>query len=276
MTTDSAPKVGLALGGGLTFGFAHIGVLQAFREHSIPIDYIAGTSAGALVGACYAFGMDTDHIITASKELSWRKISDFSFSRLGIASNRSLATYVAGIIGDVAIEQAPIPLAIVATNIETREKIVLKKGNLGLALRASAGLPGLYVPTEIDGALLVDGGLVENVPLLTVKDMGATIVIGVNLQAHNPVYRPRNIVEILGIATTILTAHRDLHLTNRADILIEPDLSSFNATRFQDFEAIIRAGYTAALLHIPTIKARMDAQKKRPGFHRRLLRRLGF
>jgi NTE family protein len=214
------------------------------------------------VGACHAFGMTADQIVAASKEISWRKISDFSFTTLGLVSNRSLATYVAGVIGDVRIEDAPIPLAIVATNIETREKVVFREGNLGLALRASTGIPGIFAPTDVHGALLVDGGLVENVPVATLKDLGTTVIIGVNLQAHTSKYRPQSISDVLTISMTILSEHRDARLSEQADILIEPDMSAFSIVRFQDVDGMITAGYMATMQHIAAIREKIGAEVK--------------
>lgn len=265
------PRIGLALGGGATYGYAHIGVLKALAEHNITVDCIAGTSAGALVGACYAFGIDTEKIIAASKELSWRKVSEFTVPSLGLVSNKPLAIYMAQVIGDVLIEEAPIPLAIVATNIETRKKIVFRKGNLGLALRASTGIPGIFAPTEVDGALLVDGGLVENVPVVTLKGFSPALTIGVNLQSHVASFRPQSIYDVLVISTTILTEHRDAHLAHHADILIEPDLSAFSAARFQDVDGMIDAGYDATIAQMPSIKEKLEQLMQPPSVWKRVL-----
>lgn len=261
MKQKSVPTIGLALGGGTTLGMAHVGVLMAFAEKDIPIDYISGTSAGALVAGCFAFGMPLPQLIEITRNLNWKKLSKFGYSKLGINSNKPMGEFITDTLGDVQIENAKIPLAIVATNIETHEMVILRSGSLREAIRASTCLPGFFTPVEIDGALLVDGGLTENVPLTALEEMGAAIKIGINLSAHPTVLRPRNMIDIMSSSLTILGRHRDSDLATRADILIEPDLHKFDSSKFKDIEQIIEEGYKATMQRIPSIKEKMSARE---------------
>ncbi len=178
-------KVGLALGGGAVLGAAHIGVLNALEEYGISVNYVAGTSIGALIAAFLAFGKGWQEITEIVKDLNWLDISGISLSQFGLLSNKKLGRLIIENLGDVNFNEAFIPIAMVAMDISTGEKIVLKKGSLAAAIMASTCIPDIFVPVEINGKLLVDGGIVENVPVTTLKDMGADMIIGVDLNAKH-------------------------------------------------------------------------------------------
>ncbi len=156
------PKIGLALSGGAALGIAHVGALQALADHNVPISYLSGTSAGAVVAAGLAFGLTPEQMSERAKNLSWYKLSNISYSRMGLITTQGVGNMMKEILGDVNIEDAKIPLAIVATNIENGEAIIFKKGSVAEAVMASVCIPGLFVPTEYQGKKLVDGGLVKN------------------------------------------------------------------------------------------------------------------
>lgn len=255
-------KIGLALGGGSTFGIAHIGVLAALVEAGIPIDCISGTSAGALVASCYAFGITPEKMKELVEEMSWKRVAKVSLSKMGMHSSEPMAAFLTDLVGAVQIEDANIPLAIVATNIETRKMAILRHGALQQAVRASTCLLGFFTPVEIDGALLVDGGLTENVPLTALSDMGATFKIAVNLANMTAPSRPKNMLELLSASMHTMSSHRDRDLALQSDVLIEPDLSAFNSMSFKDVESIYMAGYTAGRHAISHIQEKM--QPKRP------------
>jgi NTE family protein len=251
-------KIGLALSGGSTLGIAHVGVLKALYENDINIDYISGTSAGAIVASCFAFDMPIDEIVKVSMKLDWKKISKFSYSKLGLNSNQPMAVLITDLLGDVKIQDSKIPLAIVATNIENYEKVVLTKGDLKNAIRASTCIPGFFAPVEFEGQLLVDGALSENLPLSPLEKMGAEIKIGVNLSSNPHSIKPKNIIDVIINSYTTMSRHRDLNLSNQTDVLIEPDLNKFDFTKFKDMQAIMNEGYDAALKAIPAIKEKID------------------
>ncbi|MDX9802387.1 MAG: patatin-like phospholipase family protein, partial [Spirochaetia bacterium] len=190
-------KIGLALGGGAVLGAAHIGVLKVIEEYNISVSYAAGTSIGALTAALFAFGKKWNDIEDIAKNMHWLDISEISLSRFGLLSNRKIGKIITDNIGDVDFEDSPVPLSMIATDITTGEKIVLNKGSVADAVMASTCIPGVFVPVEIDNRLLVDGGIVENVPVATLKQAGADLIIGVDLHAGHARKKPENIIEVL-------------------------------------------------------------------------------
>lgn len=244
-------KVGLALGGGAVLGAAHIGVLRALEELDIDVSFVAGTSIGALLSAFVAFGKGWEEIQEIVKDLNWLDVSGLSLSQFGLLSNRKLGGLITEHLGDVTFEEASIPLAMVATDIVSGEKVVLKEGSVAKAVMASTCIPGIFVPVEIGDRLLVDGGIVENVPVTPLQDMGAGMIIGVDLNAGYPRRKPKNIIEVLlrSFELTLKTATK--MQTEKADILIEPDLSSFNMVDIAQKEELMKRGYleTIKVLH---------------------------
>jgi len=240
-------KIGLALGGGAVLGAAHIGVLQALDELGIFPDLVAGTSIGALISAFLAFGKSWMEIQEIVKDLNWLDVSGISLSQFGLLSNRKLGRIIRENLGDVNFEGSSIPLAMVATDITSGEKVVLETGNVAKAVMASTCIPGIFVPVDMDEHLLVDGGIMENVPITVLKDMGADLIIGVDLNARHRLSKPRNIIEVLlrSFDLTMKTATK-LH-TEQADIMIEPDLSSFNMVDIDQVDDLIREGYQEAM-----------------------------
>lgn len=181
--SNSPGKVGLALGSGSTRGWSHIGVIRALAEAGVTVDYIAGTSIGALVAAVYASGM-IDSLEDAVYQFSRKHV--FSFRELilpksGLIDGVRIANFIQQYVLDEPIEKLPVPLAVIATDLYTGEEVVLKNGNIVEAVRASISLPGIFKPVRKDDYLLVDGGLVNPVPVRTVRDMGADFVIAVDL-----------------------------------------------------------------------------------------------
>jgi NTE family protein len=239
-------NIGLALGGGAVLGAAHIGVLKAIDELKIPIHYIAGTSIGAFIAAFYAFGKSWEEIEAFSKDLNWLALTGLSIPKLGLLSNKKLGDVVKKNIGDVNVEEADIPLAMVATDITSGEKVVFTKGDVETAVMASTCIPGIFIPVSIDGRLLVDGGIVENVPVATLEEMGADFIISVDLNAKHSYKEPENIVEVLLRSFNFtLKAARKLQ-TEKADIQITPDLSQFNAVDMDQADELIHTGYEEA------------------------------
>ena len=239
-------KIGLALGGGAVLGAAHIGVLKALQEHSIKINYVAGTSIGAFISALFAFGKTWQDIDKIAHELNWLDVSGISLSQSGLLSNKKLGKLLEENIGDVNFEEAKIPIAMVATDITSGEKVIIDKGNIAEAVMASTCIPGIFVPVEINDRLLVDGGIVENVPVSPLKEMGADIIVGVDLNAEYSHKKPENIVEVLlrSFEFTLKTA-TELQ-TEQVDILIKPDLSKFNMVDIAQAENLIERGYLEA------------------------------
>ena len=256
MKKPTNQKLGLALGGGSALGFAHIGVLKALENNNIPIDFISGTSSGAIVGALYAFGIPIKTIEKEAGQITWRKLAKIRLSALGLTSNDIVREILTRQIGSNAnIEDAKIPLAIVTTNIENGKRCVLKKGNVIDAVMASSCLPGLFSPIEINGTLLVDGGIVENVPITPLKTFGAKVTIGVNLLRHRRYTKPQSIIGVL-VNSFDMINHRISAQPKQGDVdfLIEPDLSSYFMGDVEKFKEIAECGYQETLKYIADIK----------------------
>ncbi|MDD2199586.1 MAG: patatin-like phospholipase family protein [Bacteroidales bacterium] len=248
-------KTGLALGGGAALGAAHVGVLRIISEYNINIKYVAGTSIGALAASFFAFGVPIDKIEEMTLGLKWVDISRLSLSKYGLLKNDKLSHLIKKYIGDKNIEEANIPLAIVAADVATGEKVVLKSGSLIDAVQASTCIPGIFIPVEIDDRMLVDGGLVENVPVNTVKNMGAKLVIAVDLNAKHKYNKPDNIFDVI-----INSFHHLLKVpvklqTKTVDFLLTPDLGEFSRTNTKNIPEMIEKGYIEAQKVLKSIKS---------------------
>lgn len=247
-------KIGLALGGGAVLGAAHIGVLKALSEEEIKINYITGTSIGAFVASLVAFGKTWEEIEKIAIELKWMDISGISLSKFALLNNEKLGELIVKHIGNKNIEESNIPLAMIATDISSGEKIVLEKGSVATAVMASACIPGIYKPVEIDGKMLVDGGIVENVPIKTARKIGAKFVIAVDLNAKNTFQKPTNILDVMLNSFQLLTFQVDKIQTKKADLLIQPDLSSFSGSDTKQVQNLIQKGYEETSLFLKNFK----------------------
>ena len=257
------PSVGIALGGGAARGIAHIGVLQALVDNNIPVDCIAGTSAGAIVAAAFAFGIPLETIRQKAKRLNWYMISVLPGSVLGLASNSAIDKMLRELIGGADISESKIPLAVVATKIETGEKVVFRNGKTALAVRASACIPGLFYPVEIKGIKLVDGELSESLPLSPLLDMGADIKIGVSVLHWRSRKKVGNLLDIISNSLDIMASHKEDRASENADVVIEPDLGAYGPSDFKKADALIAEGYRAASLKIPEIKKLLSRATKK-------------
>lgn len=236
-------KTGLALGGGSTLGAAHIGVLKTLKEEGIEIDCISGTSVGALVASLYAFGKSYEEIEKISMEMKWPSITKLSPSKYGLLSNEKLGEIIIKHIGNVNIQDSKIPLRIVASDIEKGEKVILKKGNLAKAVRASSCIPGIFTPIKIDNRILVDGGVFENVPISPLKKMKVKKIIAVNLLSNKPSKKPRNIFEILLNTFNYMILSSSQIQESDVDVMIKPDVSSFSRLNSKNTPQLIKKGY---------------------------------
>jgi NTE family protein len=235
--------ISLALGGGAVLGAAHIGVLKAFDEYGVKVNRISGTSIGAMIAALYAFGKSPAEIEQNVIELEWLDVTSFTLSRYGILSNDDLGKQVSSLLGAVDIADAPIPLYLIATDLTSGEKIVLRKGDVARAVMASACIPGIFVPVEIEGRLLVDGGLVENVPVSPLREAGADFVVGVSLSAGRQYQRPQDIIDVFANAIDIAIDNVTRSQTSEADLIVAPRLSSYSRRDMSRIPELIDEGY---------------------------------
>ncbi|MDX1403029.1 MAG: patatin-like phospholipase family protein [Woeseiaceae bacterium] len=238
--------IGLALGGGAILGAAHIGVLKAIEERDIDLCCISGTSIGAFIAALFAFGIKPKEIEEIVVDLDWLDVSSLSLSRFGLLSNDKLGKSFEDAVGDVQFDDAKTSLAVVATDISDCQKVVLTEGKVAEAVMASACVPGLFTPVEIDGRMLVDGGLVENVPISPLKDMDANFVIGVDLNVKRTYRKPEDVIDVLSNALDIAIDNATRIQTEESDVLIAPELSAYSRTDTDRISELIDEGYQAA------------------------------
>ncbi|MDX1670875.1 MAG: patatin-like phospholipase family protein [Balneolaceae bacterium] len=240
-------NIGLALGSGATLGAAHVGVLKALDENNIRPAYVAGSSIGALVAALYAFGMPVIEIEEIALTMDWLDVSELSLSKMGLLSNDELGDLLDEKLGDVTFDQAEIPLAVVATDISTGDKVILSEGDVSEAVKASACIPGIFIPVEIDDRILVDGGLRESVPVSALRELGAEYIIAVDLKAYRKYRKPDDLIDIINNSLDIALTHLARVNTEQVDLMIQPKLEDFSRTDTEHAAEMIKLGYEAAI-----------------------------
>src|SRR5580700_1073764 len=251
----SRTGIGLALGGGFARGFAHLGVLQVLEQNHIPISHIAGTSVGSILGAAYASGAPLARIIATCRTLRFRDIARWRVSRLGLASNQRLENLIERVFESRQFEDLRIPLAVVATDLNSGEPVVFTQGNLVDAIRASCAFPGLFEPVQIGTRCLADGGLVAPVPTHAVRGLGATSVVGISVgmqDGHRGA--PSNIFQVVSRAVSAAQKYQLEIWERHADIVLRPDVQSFAWDDFDRAEEAIEAGAVAARRALPRIQ----------------------
>jgi NTE family protein len=245
---------GLALSGGAVLGAAHIGALRAIEENNIKISCVAGTSVGAIVAALFAFGKTPQEIEKLAESINFRALLSISLTKLGLFSNIKIAKFIEEQIGNVNIEDAPIPLYIITTDISDLQKVIIKKGNLAQALMASCAVPGIFSPIEFDKKLLVDGGLVENAPLVTLKEQGIEKTITVCLTSRHIHRRPKNLIEVIMNSHSCMLQMFNKECCTEDDIIIAPNLEHFNALKSSEIENIVEVGYKEGMKVLKNIE----------------------
>jgi NTE family protein len=241
------PKIGYALSGGAVRGAAHLGFLEVFEEAGIRPDFIAGTSAGACVGAGYAAGVPLERLMRMVKAATWRGVTGAPQVRALSVSTTPLRSWIEDAIGDITFEELDVPLAAVTCNIIDGAHVVLRTGSVVEAAVASAAMPGLFSPLERDGMLLVDGGIIDNLPVGVARMMGADVVVAVDVGA-GPIgpRRPENVRDVMSSAISIM-ASTNLSSRQAADFLVLPKLEDYSSWDFGRIQEIIDAGREAAL-----------------------------
>jgi NTE family protein len=249
------PGIGLALGGGFARGFAHLGVLQVLEHHHVPISCIAGTSVGSILGAAYASGTSLARIMATCRTLRLRDIARWRVSRLGLASNHRLGDLIERVFEARQFEDLHIPMAVVATDLNSGEPVVITHGNLIDAIRASCAFPGLFEPVEIGTRCLADGGLVAPVPTRAARDLGAEFVLGVSVGVQDGYHgTPSNIFQVVSRAVTAAQKHQHEVWERHADLVLRPDVQSLAWDDFERADEAIEAGATAARSALPRIQ----------------------
>lgn len=263
-------RIGLALGGGAARGFAHIGVIKALEAQGIRADLVAGTSAGAVVAALYATGMSGFELNKLALHMDEATIADWALpfgTRFGgWIKGEALQNYVNRLVGNRPIEAMKIPLGIVATDLKTGQPILFRRGNTGQAVRASSSVPGVFRPVTIQGHDYVDGGLVEPVPVDSVRSMGADFVIAVNISADPSSQNNDGQSGVLLQTTAIMGQTINRQALARADVVIRPNLPDMSGSDFAARNRAILAGEQAAAAVMPALRAKLEqARSHAPG-----------
>lgn len=249
------PKIGVALGGGFARGLAHIGVLKVLEEENIPIDFIAGTSVGSVIGAAYASGVCAKEMEEIAAIVRFRDFSRWTFSRFGLFSNDKMTVFLGKSLRCKTFEELRIPLAVTATDIVTGEPAVFTSGPLVDPVRASCAYPGMFLPVNINGRLLVDGLLAHGVPAAPLRDMGAERVLSIFLSAHWVKPRgPRHVFDVIGQCFSIAQTKMCGPWKAASDIILEPAIGEFGYDDFVRHKELIQAGEEAARAALPQIR----------------------
>lgn len=258
-------KIGLALSGGAARGFAHLGVLKVLQEHGVPVDFVAGTSAGSFAGAAFASGMDAADIIAMGRKIGWMNMTGFSYSPKGMLSNAAMGNFIKQHFPVRDFKDLRIPFAAVACDLVTGEEIILREGDLPFAVRASCALPGIFMPLEdARGRKLIDGGVVAPVPTRAVKKLGAELIIAVDVISSGATYRdsPSTLLGVFFQSAMLLLRTASMHQHYRADIVIIPEIAHLRPDEIGKMDEFVRAGERAALAKIDDIKNLLRQQQQ--------------
>ncbi|MGI6705396.1 MAG: patatin-like phospholipase family protein [Clostridia bacterium] len=248
------PKVGIALGGGAGRGIAHIGVLQVLTEKKIPIDMVAGTSIGAIIGALYCCGVGCRMMEKIALHLDEKAYFDVTVPRKGFMKGDRIQSLVQTLTGNKNFEDLAIPLGVVAVDLNQSKAIIFRRGKIHKAVRASISIPGLFEPVETEGMVLVDGGIIDRVPVSALQEMGADITIGVDVGFRGTHQKANGILEIILQSFEVMEWEMVKHRTMDADVMITPDLMDINPTTLAQASESIELGRKAAETAVPEIR----------------------
>lgn len=257
-------RVGLALGGGAARGFAHIGVIKALEARNIQVDLVAGTSAGSVVGALYASGMNGFALNKLALSMDEASISDWAmpFRTRGFLQGIALQNYLNTTLNNRPIEKMAKPLGVVATDLKTGQPILFQRGNTGIAVRASCSVPSIFEPVKIGGHEYVDGGLVSPVPASFARRMGADFVIAVDISQRPESGLTASSFDVLMQTFTIMgQTIKTYELDKYADVVIRPNLAAMGGSDFNQRNAAILAGEEAVARIMPELQRKLAAAR---------------
>lgn len=257
------PRIALVLGGGAARGFAHVGVIKMLEAQGLSPDIVVGTSAGSVVGALYAGGFSGFELQRKALELDEKAVSDWVLPNRGFLKGESLQQYINEALRGRTIETLPRVLGIVATDLHSGAQVVFRRGDTGLAVRASSSVPGVFQPVTINGREYVDGGLTSPVPVKAARDLGADIVIAVDI-SKNPVRaKVRDTIEVLLQTFTIMGRAIAAQEMQGADVVISPATDELASASFESRNLAILEGEKAALAAMPGIRQKIAEREER-------------
>lgn len=247
------PKIAIAFGGGAAKGFAHIGVIKILEQNGIKPDIITGTSAGSVIGSLYASGLSGIQIQQKAMSLNEDDLTDYTFSSAGIVKGEALQNFINKEVGNLPIQKLPIPFGAVATDKETGAAVVFRSGNTGQAVRASASIPNVFQPVRIGKNTYVDGGLVQPVPVEAAKNMGADVIIAIDISAK-PTKGTKGFWATIDQSINIMSQVALNKQLKMADVVIHPNIDNIGSLSFEQRHQAILEGEKAAIAALPAIK----------------------
>lgn len=261
------PKVALVLGGGAARGFAHIGVIRALEQEKIPIDMIVGTSVGSLIGAIYAYDANSFELEWTAFSLEKDDLFDYgiltAITGMGAAKGEKLETFVKNKVLVPNIEDLKIPFVAVATDLNLGKRVELDRGSVAKAVQASSAIPGVFSPVDYQGKLLVDGGLIDNIPISVARERGADLIIAVDISENVINYNITNVIDVILQAVTIMAFENVKYKRKEADVLILPAVGNVSMLDFTQKKRCMQAGIDATQKVIPEIKKKIEEWEKK-------------
>lgn len=256
------PRIALVLGGGAARGFAHIGVIRALEQEKIPIDMIVGASVGSLIGAIYAADQNSFELEWTAFTLEKDTLLDYglmnAFTGMGVAKGDKLEEFVRSKVAIPNIESLKVPFAAIATDLNRGSRVVLDKGPVAKAVRASSAIPGVFQPVVLQGKTLVDGGVVDNIPVSAARERGADLVIAVDIGEQVTNFNIADIIDVMLQSVTIMAAQNGRAEKKLADVLIAPAVGDVGMLDFTQKKRCMQAGIEAARKAMPEIKAKIE------------------
>jgi NTE family protein len=261
--TKAPLKIALVLGGGAARGFAHIGVIKALEAQGIVPTIVVGTSAGSVVGALYASGMNGFELQKLALQMEENMVADWTLPNRGVLKGEALQDFINQKVKNLSIQKMPKPLGVVATDLQSGEMVLFRSGNTGMAVRASSAVPGVFQPVEINGRDYVDGGLTSPVPAQAARSMGADFVIAVDISNVNRRDKLTGTLDVLLQTFSIMGHAISLHQLEDADVVIRPKTAEVSSTDFEGRHLAIMEGEKAAVAIMPELKAKLARARAR-------------
>jgi NTE family protein len=267
MTEMAKPKIALVLGGGAARGFAHVGVIRVLEQEKIPIDMIVGTSVGSLIGAIYANDANSFDLEWTAFSLEKDNLFDYAIfsaiTGMGLVKGDKLEDFVKTKIPTANIENLKLPFAAVATDLNRGTRVVLDRGSVAKAVHASSAIPGVFNPVDYQGRLLVDGGVVDNIPIAVAREKGADIVIAVDISENVTNFNVTNLVDVMLQSVNIMFNENVKYKKMDADVLIAPVVGDVGMLDFTQKKRCMQAGIEAAQKAAPEIKKKIEEWGKK-------------
>ncbi|MGK2953818.1 MAG: patatin-like phospholipase family protein [Thiobacillus sp.] len=256
-------KIALALGGGAARGFAHIGVIKALEAQGIVPDIVVGTSAGSVVGALYASGMSGFELQKLALQMKEDMLADWTLPNRGVLKGEALQDFINQNVKNLTIQKMPKPLGVVATDLQSGDLVLFRRGDTGMAVRASSAVPGMFQPIEISGRDYVDGGLTSPVPAQSARNMGADFVIAVDISSVSRRNKLTGTLDVMLQTFAIMGHAISRHELEDADVVIRPKTAAVSSTDFEGRHLAILEGEKAAAAIMPELKAKLAKARAR-------------